>query len=155
MTRFAEKLAPHQRQSGLREGRRPPGFASRVFVCVALLTLGLASSLALSGSLAAQQDAAGDPDRGAAAYRSTCGGCHSIEKNRIGPRHKGVLGRKSGTQPDYAYSKALKEAGLTWDEKNLDRWIADPRATVPGTKMATRVSDPMRRADIIAYLATQ
>lgn len=106
--------------------------------------------------LAAQSGASGgDAKRGAEAYRASCGGCHSIDQNRIGPRHRGVVGRKAGTQPGYAYSAALKSSGITWSKAQLGRWLANPRKMVPGTKMAVSVSDAQRRIDIVEYLSTQ
>jgi cytochrome c len=84
-----------------------------------------------------------------------CAGCHSIDENDIGPKHRGVFGRHAGSLPDYAYSAALKNSGLTWDEQMLDRWLTNPSALVPGTKMFFKLDDAQSRADIIAYLKEQ
>ena len=94
----------------------------------------------------------GDPERGKALY-ANCTSCHSIDENDIGPKHRGVVGRKAGTAPDYAYSAALKASGIVWDKVTLDRWLTNPSALVPGTKMFFLVPDPQVRADIVAYLA--
>jgi len=94
----------------------------------------------------------GNADRGKALYQS-CTSCHSIDENDIGPKHRSVVGRKAGTLPDYAYSPALKASGIIWDEAHLDRWLTNPSAMVPGTKMYFLLKDPQDRADIIAYLA--
>lgn len=96
----------------------------------------------------------GDAGRGEALYQK-CTSCHSIDENDIGPKHRGVLGRRAGTVPDYAYSPALNASSITWSEETLDQWLANPSAMVPGTKMFFRVTDPQTRADIIAYLAEQ
>ncbi|MGD9895284.1 MAG: cytochrome c family protein, partial [Dehalococcoidia bacterium] len=57
------------------------------------------------------------------------------------------------TLPNYAYSKAMKASGITWDELSLDRFLENPLKTLPGTKMAyAGVKDPRERADLIAYL---
>jgi cytochrome c2 len=56
---------------------------------------------------------------------------------------------------DYSYSKALKNSGLTWDETTLDRWLTNPSALVPGTKMFFQLSSAQDRADVIAYLQLQ
>jgi cytochrome c len=93
----------------------------------------------------------GDPDHGKVLYQG-CAACHSIEDNDLGPRHRGVVGRKAGTVPDYNYSPALKGSGLTWTETNLDHWLQNPSVLVPGTKMFFKMDDPQSRADIIAYL---
>ena len=126
--------------------------ASAVFLCIVGISLFL---LAPGSAATAQSGVRGDVEQGKAAYEATCGGCHSIDKHRIGPRHKGVIGRTAGTEPGYSYSGALKEAGFKWDAAKLDRWLQNPRAMVPGTKMAVRVTSAKRRADIIAYLETQ
>lgn len=93
----------------------------------------------------------GDPAHGKALYRG-CAACHSIDENDLGPRHRGVVGRKAGVIADYDYSAALKSSGITWTEENLDRWLTNPSTLVPGTKMFFRIDDPQARADIIAYL---
>ena len=110
--------------------------------------------LLLSAVLATTASAAspnGDPAHGKALYQS-CAACHSIDDNDLGPLHRGVVGRKAGTVKDYNYSAALKASGLTWTEENLDRWLTNPSALVPGTKMFFKIDDPQARADIIAYL---
>jgi len=94
----------------------------------------------------------GDAVRGKALYQN-CTSCHSIDENDIGPKHRGVVGRKAGTVPDYAYSAALKASGVIWDEANLERWLTNPAAMVPGTKMYFLLKDAKDRTDVIAYLA--
>jgi len=94
----------------------------------------------------------GDAARGKSLYQA-CTSCHSIDENDIGPKHRGVVGRKAGTVPDYAYSPALKGSGIVWDEANLERWLTNPSALVPGTKMYFLLKDPQERADVIAYLS--
>ena len=95
--------------------------------------------------------AAGDAAHGAQLYK-TCGICHSFDKNGQGPRHAGVFGRTAGTVPDYTYSPALKKSGIVWNEETLDKWLADPSAFVPGTKMFYRLKNAQDRADVIEYL---
>ena len=68
-----------------------------------------------------------------------CLACHAIgegAKNKVGPQLNGIDGRKSGTAPDYAYSDANKNSGITWNEAQFKEYIKDPKAKVPGTKMA-------------------
>jgi cytochrome c len=96
----------------------------------------------------------GDPQRGQTLYQA-CSGCHSLDEDDIGPRHRGVVGRRAGTVPEYAYSPALKASGLIWDTATLDRWLTNPQALVPGTKMYFSLADAQQRADIIAYLQLQ
>jgi cytochrome c len=96
----------------------------------------------------------GDPARGKTVYQ-TCMGCHSLDEEDVGPRHRGVVGRVAGTVPGYAYSPALKNSHIVWDRKNLDRWLTNPQALVPGAKMFFAMPNPEDRADVIAYLAEQ
>jgi cytochrome c len=96
----------------------------------------------------------GDPGHGKTLYQA-CESCHSINDNDIGPRHRGVVGRRAGSVMDYSYSAALKNSGLTWDDATLNRWLINPSALVPGTKMFFKVDDAQSRADIIAYLKEQ
>ncbi len=117
------------------------------------------ASLAQAAALAQPTPAAasslqGDPVRGQALYQA-CGSCHSIDDNDIGPKHRGVVGRRAGSIADYAYSPALRNSGLTWDEATLDRWLSNPSALVPGTKMFFKIDDAQKRADLIAYLKQQ
>ena len=113
----------------------------------------LCSLVLLTGAAAQASPLQGDPLRGKALYQA-CTSCHSIDENDLGPRHRGVVGRKAATVPDYAYSAALKSSGIVWDPATLDRWLTNPSALVPGTKMFFQVPDPQARADIIAYLST-
>ena len=96
----------------------------------------------------------GDPARGRTLYQG-CEACHSLDDNDLGPKHRGVVGRRAGSVADYAYSAALKNSGLVWDEALLNRWLTNPSALVPGTKMFFQVSDAQNRADIIAFLKEQ
>jgi len=118
----------------------------------------LAASMAMAG--APEGDTGrGDASHGDAVHGKTlyqaCAACHSIDENDIGPKHRGVVGRPAASLSDYAYSPALRQSGLTWDEATLDRWLINPSALVPGTKMFFKIDDPQSRADIIAYLREQ
>jgi cytochrome c len=93
----------------------------------------------------------GDPNRGEALYEA-CQDCHSLDKNDVGPRHRGVFGRKAASLPDYDYSDALKSANIVWNEETLDKWLTDPQAVAPGAKMFFHLDNPQDRADVIAYL---
>lgn len=96
----------------------------------------------------------GDSVHGGQLYQG-CMGCHSLDENDVGPKHRGVVGRAAGAVPGYAYSKALKGSGVTWTPAMLDQWLTNPQALVPGSKMYFRLTKPQDRADIIAYLAKQ
>lgn len=110
--------------------------------------------LAALCAMASSAWAAGDAERGRQAYEARCGGCHSVEADRIGPRHAGVVGRRAGSVAGFAYSEALRKSGFAWDATLLDRWLTDPEALVPGQRMGYRLNDAQVRADIVAYLVT-
>jgi cytochrome c len=95
---------------------------------------------------------AGDRVRGEQVYHR-CQGCHSIDANRVGPRHAGLFGRRAGSLDDYDYSDAMRASGVVWDESTLDRFLTAPRKFIPGTKMPfAGIPDAQERADLIAYL---
>ena len=106
----------------------------------------------LEAAVLAAALAAGDASAGEAVY-SRCLACHSLQYHRTGPKHCGVFGRKAGSAPGFEYSAALRKSGIVWNEKTLDRFLANPLETVPGTTMTyAGVEDPKERADLIAYL---
>jgi cytochrome c len=90
------------------------------------------ATCSLIGSASAQDAAAGEK------VFLKCKACHQIgegAKDAVGPVLNGVVGRKAGTYPDYSYSDANKNSGITWDEATLKEYLKNPRAKVPGTKM--------------------
>jgi cytochrome c len=82
--------------------------------------------------------------------------CHSIERDRTGPRHEGLIGRRVGSVPDFNYSPAMKKAGasgMVWDDATLDKFLENPTRFMPGTRMGyAGVKNTQERADLIAYL---
>jgi cytochrome c len=119
---------------------------------VRLLGFSLAgAALAASiGAAAAQDAAAGEK------VFAKCKICHQIgenAKNFVGPVLNGVVGRKAGIYPDYHYSDANKNSGITWDEATLKEYLKDPKAKVPGTKMVfPGLPSDEDIANVIAYL---
>lgn len=97
--------------------------------------------------------AGGDAMRGEKIYEG-CQDCHSLDKDEVGPRHRGVYGRAAGSLPDYPYSPALKNAGFVWNDQTLDQWLTDPEKMRPGVKMFYHLDAAQDRADVIAYLKT-
>ncbi len=86
---------------------------------------------------------------------AVCAACHSVDKgdNGIGPSLAGVFGAKSGHVSTFEYSEAMKNAGLTWDEATLQRYLENPRQVVPGTTMAYNgLKNPAQRQAVINYL---
>lgn len=98
-----------------------------------------------------------DLDNGQAKF-AICKTCHNVTKgggSMTGPDLYGVFGRKAGTSPGFAYSDGLKALGITWDAQSIDKWITNPHAMVPGTKMTyIGMSNAKDRTDLIAYLKT-
>ena len=114
-----------------------------------------AAALALASVyIAAAPAGAGDPTRGKTVYQ-VCMGCHSLDDDDVGPRHRGVVGRLAGTVPGYAYSPALRNSHIVWDRDSLNRWLTNPQAFVPGAKMFFAMPNAQDRADVIAYLSEQ
>ena len=67
-----------------------------------------------------------------------CQSCHTFTadgKNKVGPGLYGVIGRVSGTHPDFAYSDPMKAHGKPWTFADLNHFIARPKEFIPGTKM--------------------
>jgi cytochrome c oxidase assembly protein subunit 11 len=94
-----------------------------------------------------------DPERGRRLFWDRCAACHNLSFNMAGPALGGIVGRKAGSAPGYAYSAALRQSEIAWSADSLDRWLADPRAIIAGTKMPVSVVDALDRRDIIAFLA--
>ena len=122
--------------------RRRQKYAAAVVLALAISAL---TEKAWAGGLV------GDANRGETLYEA-CTDCHSLDKNDVGPRHRGVFGRKAASLPDYDYSDALKSANIVWNEETLDKWLTDPQAVAPGAKMFFHLDNPQDRADVIAYL---
>jgi cytochrome c len=115
----------------------------------ALLSL---MSVAIAHPIPDSPTVPGDATRGKSTFEKRCTGCHALEQNRVGPRLAGVYGRKSGTVPDFPYSKELKQAGIVWDKRSLNAWLTDPDTLVPGNDMSFHVPKPEERRDLIAFL---
>ena len=96
----------------------------------------------------------GDAVRGAALYQSQCTACHSVNASKIGPAHRGVVGRRIGSLPGYQYSKELAASRLRWTPQTLFAWLGEPEDLVAGQRMGFSVEDSQERGDLIAYLAT-
>jgi cytochrome c len=110
---------------------------------------------ALTWALTAHAE--GDPRRGAAVFATQCSECHSTRegKDRKGPSLFAVLGRRSATNPGFAYSAALKQSGIAWTSDRLDAYITNPKKAVPGGNMKfDGLDSASERADLLAYLAS-
>ena len=120
----------------------------------------LATAILVPGLSAAdpENDSTPDVERGKATFNTMCGVCHSVQQTGgpvEGPNLLGLVGRDAGSHPGFTrYSDALKDSGITWSTKTLDRFLVSPMAMVPGTFMPMLIPDDKTRADVIAYLAT-
>ena len=128
--------------------------------------------LAASSGFAAEMPK-GDAAKGEAVFKK-CMACHRVgpeAKNAVGPVLNGVIGRKTGTAPEFSYSKlnhAVGSVDHVWTEEKIFSYLEDPNTylkkiltdagkpdlAVGATKMAFKLTDPADRADVIAYLKT-
>lgn len=85
-----------------------------------------------------------------------CRACHQVgetARNLIGPKLNGLIGRKAGSIEGFSYSEANKKSGIVWDEASFARYIKDPKAAVPGTKMVfIGIKNDKEIADLTAFL---
>lgn len=123
--------------------------------------LALAVPLALAAVDSRAEDAVratGDAARGARAFQQ-CYACHSVQPGETdlpGPNLAGIVGRRAAADAGFDYSAALRAAGnrgLAWTPAELDAFLRDPEAHLPGTSMSyPGLRDPVMRADLLAYL---
>ena len=92
------------------------------------------------------------PGPGRDTFERRCTGCHALDKIKVGPPLRGVYGRPAGSDPQFTYSDAVKNASVTWNDSTLDRWLTDTESVISGNDMAFRLNDAAERANIIAYL---
>jgi cytochrome c len=120
------------------------GFVLRAFL--------IASAMLFSGIVVAHaQDAAAGEKTFV-----VCRACHQIgpnAKNAVGPVLNGVVGRKAGIYPNFTYSDANKDSGITWTPEELDKYLTNPQKVVPHTKMVfPGLPNEQQRKNIIAFL---
>jgi cytochrome c len=105
-----------------------------------------------SGVSEAALAGAGDPVHGKAVFEKRCTGCHAMDADREGPRLSGVYGRKAGSIAGFAYSKGLKNSGITWTDTTLEKWLSDPDLMISDNNMSFSVPKAEERRDLIAFL---
>lgn len=105
--------------------------------------------------------AQGDAAAGEALFNRSCRACHQVgegARNTAGPALTGVIDREIASTEGFRYSPAFmekKEEGFTWTEEALTEYLANPRAYIPGNRMAfpgLRSDEDV--ANMIAYLST-
>ena len=108
------------------------------------------SMAGVSGALA-QDTAAGETSF------KKCLACHSIgegAKNKVGPVLNGLDGRHSGSVEGFSYSDGNKNSGITWNKDQFLDYIKDPKAKIPGTKMAfAGIKNEKEAQDLWAYIS--
>jgi cytochrome c len=122
---------------------------SRKIVAVAI---GLSAAVAF-----ARPSAAADVEAGEAIFKQKCKVCHQIgesAKNFVGPELNGLNGRKTGSAEGYSYSDANKNSGITWNEEEFKKYITNPQAVIPHTKMVfAGLPKDTDRDNIWAYIS--
>ncbi len=97
----------------------------------------------------------GDPKKGEKVFKK-CKACHTTEvgKHRSGPSLATIFGATAANVDGFKkYSKAMKNAGLTWDVETLDAFLTKPRKFLKGTKMSfSGIKKEADRMNMIAYL---
>jgi monoamine oxidase len=87
----------------------------------------------------------------------TCAVCHPTDAaagHGVGPNLNGVVDREVASAPGYSYTTALRARGGRWTAAELDAFLANPSARVPGTAMAfPGIQDPVERAALLELLA--
>jgi cytochrome c len=125
------------------------------FRSFSLAAIAMAVVCALNSSDVSAQTAASGNSAGKDLFDKRCAGCHSVDKDKEGPRLAGVYGRAAGAVPTFSYSEPMKKARIVWNDETLDRWLTDPEKMVPGTDMEFHVAKADERKAIIEWLKTQ
>jgi cytochrome c len=112
-------------------------------------------AILLPAMLAATSARAGDVAAGARIF-ARCRICHTVAAgapNTVGPNLHGLFGRRAGSLGDFGYSPAMKQSGIVWNDATLAKFLRDPKAFVPGNKMAFPGIDDAGAIDsLLAYL---
>jgi cytochrome c len=125
----------------------------KYLVSAAAAAVGITSGIAGTAQVS---NAAPPTPSGETVFRQRCAMCHSNVAGKttpLGPNLVGVAGRKAGSTA-FKHSPAMKASGIVWNANNLDRYLASPTKTVPGSKMTVAISDAEQRAALVRYLGT-
>ena len=99
--------------------------------------------------------ASADVGRGEASAKK-CAACHTFgkgEPNRVGPNLWGVVGRAKASVPGFNYSAAMKAKGGNWTIDDLNAYLLNPKAMVPGTNMTfAGIPRATERADLLTFM---
>src|SRR5258708_39831024 len=78
-------------------------------------------------------------------FEKRWGGCHALDRDKEGPRLRGVYGRVAGSVDSFQYSDAVKKSKITWTDDTLDQWLTDTEKLVPGNEMTFHVEKAAER----------
>jgi cytochrome c len=149
------RLVP--RAKVMQKAPTPPRFSRKPRRAHAMNKLILSVLVVVASSAAASGALAQDVAAGKTSFNK-CLPCHAIgegAKNKVGPELNGIDGRKSGSAPDYTYSDANKNSGITWGKDQFLEYIKDPKAKIPGTKMTfAGIKSETEANNLWAYLAS-
>lgn len=125
------------------------GWNRRLIINIAIMALGVGIA-----GIAGRALAEGNPAHGKKVF-AKCAVCHSLDagKIKIGPPLHGVIGRRAGSVVGFNYSKAMKQANFVWSPEILNKYIASPKAVVPGNRMPfAGLKSEKDRNDLVAFL---
>jgi cytochrome c len=116
---------------------------------------------AVAAGLGSPALAQGDAAAGEQIFARSCRACHQAgpeARNGAGPALIAVVGHPIASAEGFRYSPAFtakKDEGFVWNEEELSEYLANPRAYIPGNRMAfPGVRDETDLANLVAYLAT-
>lgn len=128
-----------------------PGFE----IAVQEASSGSAQAAAPADVPIAQLLGAASVEKGAAVAKK-CGACHNFVEGagaKVGPDLYAVVGRQVASAEGFAYSAALKAHGGTWTFDELNAFLKNPKADIPGTAMGfAGLAKETERADLLVYL---
>lgn len=135
--------------------------ARRIFAAMRRPALAGAAALATLAGSAAQS--AGPAEQaaleiGRTLYEQRCANCHGQpgESSTLAPTLAGIIGRRAGSVPGFAYSRRFAGSEHVWTRDSLDAWLASVTVNTPD--LAARhlgVADAFERQMLLAYLASE
>jgi glucose/arabinose dehydrogenase/cytochrome c2 len=127
---------------------------NRLAVVVPFALLGVTVIAAARSPVRTRPADVGAEPPGRRIFEQRCAVCHTTgERASQAPGLGGIVGRRAASTR-FGYTRALRDANLTWDRETLDRFLAAPALLVPGTSMPMAIPDDVERRAVVDYLAT-